>query len=217
MGNPNQPRDSRGRWTKGAGATTVATVAALGMMSAGGGAGAGGGAASVESAAGQSVRSNMAKSKNSAKKGKQDDAWRDMGLKRVKQVAKQAVICAVNSYGDVRRFFEQTPCRSLDRMLFALGDGQGSTVVVSVAWVTMPSAGSAEQLRTLADTDGTGNVSPLAGALVDAAGIRFTGHHYDSRRGGKLVVIAEAEPLSGTPGADFLNGVAEVAVEFPPP
>lgn len=102
-------------------------------------------------------------------------------------------------------------------MLFALGDGHGNTIVVTVSWVGMFTAGTAERLKALADTDGTGNVSPLGGELVDAAGIKFTGTHYDSRRSGKLVVIAEAEPLSGTPDPDFLEGVVEVAVEFPPP
>lgn len=215
MGNPNQPRDKNGRWAKGAGATTAAAVA-IGVMSVGGGTGAGG-ATSVDSALGQTVRTNVGKSKEPARKGKRDDAWRGMGLKRVKEVSRPAVTCALNSYGDVRQFFVRTPCRSLDRMLFALGDGHGSTIVVSVAWVGMSTAGDADRLRTLADTDGTGNVSPLARELVDAAGIEFTGKNYDSRRTGKLVVIAEVEPLSGTPDPEFLEGLAEIAVEFPPP
>jgi hypothetical protein len=102
-------------------------------------------------------------------------------------------------------------------MLVALGDGKGNTIVVSTAWVGMSTSGNAQQLKALADTDGTGNVSPLAGALVDAAGVTFTGRYYGSRRSGKLVVIAEAEPLSGTPDPGLLDGLAEVAVEFPRP
>jgi len=87
MGNPHQPRDSRGRWTKGAGAITIAAAAVVGVMSVGGGAGAGG-AASVDSALGQTVRANVSKSKDPARKGKRDDAWRGMGLKRVREVSK---------------------------------------------------------------------------------------------------------------------------------
>lgn len=215
MGNPDQPRDRRGRWTKGAGATTVAAAAVVGVMSAGG-TGAGGGA-SVDSALGQTIRANVNKAKEPARKGRRDDAWRKMGMRRVREVSKHAAICALNSYGDVRQFFMRTPCRSLDRMLFVLGDGQGNTIVVSVAWVDMPTAGDADRLKTLADTDGTGNVSPLASGLVGAAGIKFTGKHYDSRRTGKLVVIAEVEPLSGTPHLQFLESMADIAVEFPPP
>ena len=60
-------------------------------------------------------------------------------------------------------------------------------------------------------------MSPLAGALVDAAGVKFTGKHYDSKQNGAVVAIAEAEPVTGAPGADFLKGLASVAVEFPKP
>jgi hypothetical protein len=218
MGNPDQPRDSKGRWTKSTTTAGAAAIVVVGLSIVGGGVGGGGAASvSVESTVGQSVRANVTKSKEPAKKGKRDDAWLRMGLKRLNEVRKQASTCAANSYGDVRQFFVRTPCRSLDRMLFALGDGRGGSVVVSVAWVGMSTTANAERLKTLADKDGTGNVSPLASALVGAAGIKFTGRHYDSRQAGKLVVISEAEPLSGAPDPDFLKGLAEVAKEFPPP
>lgn len=216
MGWWNQPRDAKGRWTKGGGA--IVAVSVVGAVSLGGGAGTGaGGAVSVQSATGQTVRVNVSRGKGNAKQGKQDDAWRDMGLRRLKRTSRQAANCAVNSYGDVREFFIRTPCRSLDRMLFAVGDGDRNSVVVAVSWVRMRTHENARKLRELVDTYGTGNVSPLAGALVEAAHVKFTGRYYDSRRSGDLVVIAETEPLRGDPQPEFLDGLAEVAVEFPPP
>ncbi|MEV4319778.1 hypothetical protein [Actinocrispum sp. NPDC049592] len=160
---------------------------------------------------------NVSRGKGNAKQGKRDAAWRDMGLRRLREASKRAADCVINSYGEVRTFFVRTPCRSLDRALVVLGDGRENEVVVAVSWVRMGTTEGARKLRELADTDGTGNVSPLAGALVRAAGVRFTGRYYDSRRDGKLVVIAETEPLRGKPDPEFMDGIAEIAVEFPPP
>ncbi|CAM3396634.1 hypothetical protein KIPE111705_06385 [Kibdelosporangium persicum] len=171
----------------------------------------------MQAATGQAIRVNVSRGKVNAKQGKRDDAWRDMGLRRLKQTSKQAVSCAVNSYGDVREFFVRTPCRSLDRMFFVLGDGDRNSVVVAVSWVRMSTSENARKLQELADVYGTGNVSPLAGALVEAAHVKFTGRYYDSRRSGDLVVIAETEPLRGDPQPEFLDGLAEVAAELPRP
>ncbi|WHT20566.1 hypothetical protein N8J89_05720 [Crossiella sp. CA-258035] len=171
----------------------------------------------MQSSVGQALRGAVRSGKDAARKGKRGDVWRGMRLRRVKEAGRKAASCALHSYGEVRQFFLRSPCRSLDRMLFALDGGQGDTMIVSVAWVRMPVAAEAERFRTLVDLDGTGNVSPLAAGLVGAAGVTFTGRYYDSRRDGKLVVVAEAEPLSGRPAPELLDGVAEVLVELPPP
>lgn len=81
----------------------------------------------------------------------------------------------------------------------------------------LPNTGSARRFQHLVDTYGTGDVRPLAGELLQLYGIRFTGKHYDSRRRGSVLVIAEAEPVSGRPNTELLNGVAQVAAYFPPP
>lgn len=94
---------------------------------------------------------------------------------------------------------------------------RGATVVVSVAWVEMRGTLAALRLRELVDTHGTGNVSPLPGAVVGADPIRWTGRNYDSRRHRRTVVIAEVEPLSGAPTPAYMDGIADVAAEFPPP
>lgn len=75
---------------------------------------------------------------------------------------------------------------------------------------------SARQFRRLESTYGTGDISPRYATLLEYAGIRFTGQHYDSRRVGTRVTVAEAEPVTGHPSDEFLNGVAEVAVFLPP-
>jgi hypothetical protein len=217
MGWWDQPRGKDGRWVRRGGGAIVA-VSVVGAVSLGGGTGIGaGGAVSVQSASGQAVRVNVSRGKGNAKQGKRDDAWRDMGLRRLKQASKHAVNCVVNSYGEVQEFFARTPCRSLDRMLFALGDGDNNSVVVTVSWVRMRNAGNARRLQELADIYGTGSVSPLAGTLVEAADVKFTGRYYDSRRSGDLVVIAETEPLRGDPQPEFLDGLADVAAELPRP
>ncbi|MFC0107117.1 hypothetical protein [Kibdelosporangium aridum] len=96
-------------------------------------------------------------------------------------------------------------------MLVHLTDDDGSSLAVMVAWVRMPKTASAQGLRRLADKYGTGCVTPVAGSP------KPTGQHYASRRSGALVVIAEAEPVSGRPTDEALNAAADIAAQFPPP
>jgi hypothetical protein len=176
------------------------------------------GGAAVDSVVGQSIQARTTNSKNAARRGRYDEAWRRMGLRTVTREIKRDLECAVHSYGQVREFFLRTPCRSLQRTLLAVCDAQGNTVVVSVAWVRMRNTVSAERLKRLVDTDGTGNVSPIiASEVLSLRGVQFTGKHYASRRTGLLIVIVEAAPGSGQPDTEVLDGAAQVAAEFPPP
>jgi hypothetical protein len=193
----------------------VAFVCAVAVAGGGvGGTAAVGGA--VDSTVGQSIQVRTTNSKNAARKGQYNEAWRRMGLKAVTRQVRRELECAVHSYGQVREFFLRTPCRSLQRRLLAISDAQGNTSVVSIAWVRMPSAVSAGRLKRLADTYGTGNVSPIASGVLELRGVQFTGKHYASRRTGSLVVIAEAAPENGQPKTEMLDGAAQVAAEFPP-
>ncbi|MFF5992681.1 hypothetical protein [Prauserella flavalba] len=215
MGKPDQPRGPDGKWRKRSG---VAVAAALAATVAYGQVGVtGGGTASVESSISQALRTKLDKGKRNAAKGRPGAAWKDLSLKRTGQRLFRGARCAVNSYGDVQRFLFRTPCRSLDRMLYALDDEQGNRIVVSVAWVDMRNAVSARELRALADVHGTGNIAPLPGSFVGVGDIRWTGRNYDSRRSNRLVVIAEVEPVSGAPSPGYLDGIADVAAEFPRP
>lgn len=212
---PNQPRDSKGRWTNGfartfVGAAMVATVTATSL---GAGISTSTGALSVESST--VVRSVLNKAKQSAKKGKRRTTWKRLDLREAKRTPRRGGGCAANSYGQVQRFLMRTPCRSLDRVLYALDGGGGERIVVSVSWVRMRSNGAARALRELVDVHGTGNITPLPGALAGAGRIDWTGWNYGSDRSGRQVTIAEVEPLRGNPSADFMDAVAEVAAKLP--
>lgn len=161
--------------------------------------------------------SGITSSKDAASKGNQGEAWRRMGLTAVKRAVRQHVNCVVHSFGQVREFFVHNPCRSLERALLAIGDGNGNIIAVSIAWVRMRTTDAAQSLKTLADTDGTGNVSPLGGELLGLSGVKFAGKFYESRRSGTLVVIAEATPGSGRPDPQIMDDAADIAALFPSP
>jgi len=192
-------------------------VAAVGIGAGGfGGAGAGGGTA-ADSVAGQGLRTKTESGKSEARKGRTSQAWNRMGWRQLRTKAEHAAECAVHSYGQVRDFFLHNACKSLDRALLTVADGSGNTIVVSIAWVRMGSASAAEKLKDLADTDGTGNVSPLGAAVLELGEIDFTGDYYSSDRRGALTVISEAAPGSGHPDGDEMDAATEIAVLFPPP
>ncbi len=211
MGDFYTDPQGRVRPIRGKGAGVFVTGAVLaGVVVAGGGGAAGGGAAS--SAAGRVVSAKPA-----ARQGQRGEAWRRMRFRTVRNAVREHVECAVHSYGDVREFLLHTPCRSLTRELLVIADGRGGTIVVATYWVRMWRTGDAERLQDLADTYGTGNITPIPAALIDVAELGFSGKYYDSRRARDLVVIAEAEQLTGQPNADVLDAVAEVAAQFPVP
>jgi hypothetical protein len=83
--------------------------------------------------------------------------------------------------------------------------------------VRTPRADIADRLQRLVDNDGSGNVSPIAGEVLNLAGVRFTGDPYASRRDRSLVVIAEATPAGGRPDNSVMDSAAQIAAEFPEP
>jgi hypothetical protein len=101
----------------------------------------------VESAVAQSIQVRTTNSKNAARRGQYDEAWRRMGLRAATREIRRDLECAVHSYSQVREFFLRPPYRLLQRTLLAVGDMWGNTVVVSVAWVRMRNAVSAERLK----------------------------------------------------------------------
>ncbi|WP_233598756.1 hypothetical protein [Amycolatopsis sp. WAC 01375] len=207
----NQPRGPDGRWIKykyGAGALATAGVVVAATSGIGGGT-----AASLDSAASQALKGKSS-SKKSAQKGRHSEAWQRLGWRQLKRTAKRELKCGPHSFGEVQRFFLRHPCVDLDRMAITVDDGAGNTIIVSVAWVKMPVASEASDLKRLVDRDDTGNVA-LFGEVRH--GSRFTGENYDSRLAKKLVVIAESAPEAGRPGEATLETAVEVAVQFPAP
>lgn len=208
MGKPDQPRGKDGKWrSRGSGVVAAAVVAVV----AANGLGAGGLAGEV----GGISASRIAQSKQAAKKGRADDAWRHLDLRTVRRVAEPALNCAVNSYGQVRDFFLANPCRSLDRALFTLADPAGNTVVVSVSWVHMRQVVDARRLKSLIDVDGTGSVTQLGAALLRTQGVRFTGTPFRSRPKSDLLVVAEGAVVAGHPDPDLFALVVDIAAELP--
>lgn len=199
-----------------AAATLVVVVAATGG-SLGGGAALSGTAAdsAADAVAGQNLSARKVESKKSARKGRSDEAWRRMGLRTLKKTAKQDLRCVAHSTGQVREFFFRTPCTSLHRKLVAIGDGQGNAAAISVAWVSFRSRAQANAFERVETVQGSDDITPLAGALLSMADIRFTGRHYQSRRRSGTIVIAETEPATGHVSDDVLDALAEVAVLLP--
>lgn len=193
-------------------------AAAVGLVISVAGSSVGGvGADAGGSVASKTLHARTTSSKDAARRGHRDQAWRRMKLKRLKRTVKRSLRCAVRSFGQVQEFFLRTPCRSLRRVLLALGDGHGTVIAVALAWVRMPNAARAKRFKKLEDTYGTGDISPIAGeALAALGGVRFTGKHYWSRRSGSLTVVAETEPLTGHPTAELLKALAQVAAQLPP-
>ncbi|HWM04600.1 MAG TPA: hypothetical protein VNP92_19865 [Actinophytocola sp.] len=157
----------------------------------------------------------VTQSKQAARKGKSDQAWRQPSLRRIKKLAEPAVNCAVNSYGQVRDFFLRNPCKSLDRTLFTLADPAGNTFVVSVSWVRMRQRSDVGRLKRLIDVDGTGSVTQLGAGLLQTQGVRFTGTPFRSRPRRDLLVVAEGATVDGHPDPAFFELVVDVAAELP--
>jgi hypothetical protein len=113
--------------------------------------------------------------------------------------------CAASATGQVRAFLREHPCRELQRGSFAVTPGGRDRVVVAVAWITMPDASQATELRRLIDTPGTGSIRPLDRR------IELTGQHYASRQEGELVTVAEAEPDGRSVPGRVLEEIADEA------
>jgi hypothetical protein len=138
-------------------------------------------------------------------------------MRTLKKTFKRDLKCVAASTDRVREFFLRTPCTSLDRILFAVGDGKGNSAVISVAWVGFRNRSDADAFERVETIQGSGDITPLAGALLNLADVRFTGHHYQPRRDGTTMVIAETESAAGYVGSDVLDALAEVAVWLPRP
>jgi hypothetical protein len=97
----------------------------------------------------------------------------------------------------------------------------GGEVVVSVIRVQMPDATAARALRTLADQNGSGNVSDLLreGVRYTGSPAELSGAEYASALSGPTVTIVEVAAAEdaqvGAPELDRVAGEA-LALEVPP-
>lgn len=195
----------------------AALVVLLALASTGaasvGAAAAVGGATTVEAAAAQSLSVRVSNGRSAAQRGQYSNAWLRMSLRHISRQTRTDPGCTAHSTGQVRKCFLTDPCLGLQRSLITLVDDKGRTITVSISWVRMPNSVSARHLKRLVDRPGTGSLSPV----VDPVGVRFTGKHYASRRAGSVVITAEAAAGSGRVGSALLDGIADVAAQFPGP
>lgn len=212
---------------KGAGVVAVGAAFAIfagGAAETGIGVGVGG-----EAAGGSAVSDSVAESRTprdltartsratrSAKRGKPAEAWRRMGLKRIKKSTVRYAKCVAGSTGTVQRFLAHTPCRSLHRMLVVVGNASAS-VITSVVWISFRTRHRAADFKRVEDVPGSGDITPLAAAVLGMGGIEFTALHYHARRSGSTITIAETEALSGRPSDRALDAIADVAAYLPRP
>ena len=129
--------------------------------------------------------------------------------------------CVGHGYGAVGDSFGATDCTALSRALYS-GDVGGEAVVVSVSRVQMPDATTARALRTLADQNGSGNVSDLLreGVRYTGSPAELSGAEYASALSGSTVTIVEVARATedgqlGDAELDRLAGDG-LALEVPP-
>jgi hypothetical protein len=131
--------------------------------------------------------------------------------------------CVGHAYGDTEAFFADTDCTGLSRALYSTDVG-GEPVVVAVSRVRMADAGSARQLRSLTDRNGSGNVSDLLreGVRYTGSPSKLSGAEYASAVSGTTVTIAEsawvnADSKGSSTDIDKLadDGLALAVAPFP--
>lgn len=141
----------------GGGLLGAALLAGL-MTAAGGGDVTASVGAALDDAAGRSVtEADRARGQREAKRGHEAEAWRRLGLRRLRRAARRELRCGAQSSGQVRRFFVRHPCRELDQMISLVADPHGNLVVVSVVWVRLTSSSDAHRFEALEDTYGSGD------------------------------------------------------------
>lgn len=131
------------------------------------------------------------------------------------QARQSDVDCGVNSYGQVSEFFLASPCAGLTRAIFRTSIDE-VLVLVSVSIVEMPDDQQAAELRTLVDTNGTGNVSDLlrSGVEVDGAPPELLADSYASQVDGRAVRVVEAAWQDSAGSDAELATVADAALRL---
>ncbi|MER5394118.1 hypothetical protein [Saccharopolyspora sp. NPDC002686] len=120
--------------------------------------------------------------------------------------------CKTRSYGQVKRFFTEHPCRSLHRFMAELRTPRGNSVLVAVSVVDMPDVGSATEFKSLVDRHGTGNITELPKEYRKYHNVEFTGHRYSSSRDENLVTNVQVEPIGRTPGFAVLSEIVRLGM-----
>ncbi|WP_231104787.1 hypothetical protein [Haloechinothrix halophila] len=121
--------------------------------------------------------------------------------------------CAAVSYGKVRNWLANNPCKQVSRGLYATTVGEVKALV-SVIAVTMPGDPKASELKGITDTNGTGNVSDMVrdGTVQLPSAPQVAGGGYASELDGDTVTIVEAAFYGGHSDRTLLDKIATAAV-----
>jgi hypothetical protein len=125
--------------------------------------------------------------------------------------------CRGHAYDAVAGFFASSDCAALSRSLWS-ADAGGQPAVVSLARVTMPDVANAQALRSLADTDGSGNINDLLREDVRYEGgpTKLSAAQYASAQQGTTVTIVETSWVgTAGPSSSALDALASSALSLP--
>jgi hypothetical protein len=125
----------------------------------------------------------------------------DQGLTVAQMSGTSDEDCAAHSYGEVRNYFSDHPCRGLERAWYEVRDDEDNRAILSVAWVEMPDPDAANDLQRLVDRPGTGNVTELSKEDGPYQDVRYSGWYYRSGRDGDTFHSVQAEPLADSQGS----------------
>jgi len=197
------------------GGTSLAIALGIALLASAGGATAIGNATSASGASVATSGSSGTRS-GSRVSAKNSDAAQArivrQGVRLSAKVTDDSADCVTNSYGQLQDFFRRSPCTALHRAYFELRDQQSDAAIVAVSWVEMPDESSAQALKQLMDTSGTGNVTELSREQGRYRTVRYTGDAYASRRDGPVVINAQAEPVArGWSGLALTSIATDVA------
>jgi hypothetical protein len=123
--------------------------------------------------------------------------------------------CVKKSYSKTQDFFKENPCTRLSRALYTTTSG-GARALVSVVLVTMPDATKATALKTLTDSNNTGNISDMVRdktAKIPGQPALATGD-YESHVNGSEVTIVLASFFQEHKDVPLLNKIALDAIRL---
>lgn len=213
-GDPDQPRDERGRWTSN-GSNAVAkgvagTLVAL-ALAGGGGGGATSASASLESGIPRASRS-PSQARISITDITSDTVRATFRLQRIGryhatfETSVDDSQCASHSYGAIHEFFTTHRCRSLTRGFVELRD-KNYVILIAIATVDMPDYATATELHTLLFDTGNGGVTQLSRERGRYRRVAFTHAARWWSREDTTLTIVEAQPVGRTPGAAVIEAL----------
>jgi hypothetical protein len=124
--------------------------------------------------------------------------------------------CRGHAYDAVAAFFASSDCTDLSRSLWS-ADAGGRHAVVALSRVTMPDVANAQALRSLADTDGSGNVNDLLreGVRYDGGPGKLSAAQYASAQQDRTVTIVETSWTGRAGASSALDALASSALSLP--